>query len=291
MFSGSFVALITPFKDGRVDVEKLRNLVEFQIANGTNGLVPCGTTGETATMTEEEDELVIGTVVETAAGRVPVIAGTGSNDTRKAIQYTKNAERLGANGALVVAPYYNKPTQEGLYLHFKAIAESTGLPIIMYNIPGRTNVNMAPETIARLAEIKNIVGVKEASGNLEQVASVARLCGPSFDILSGDDTLTLPIMAIGGVGVISVVANIYPRPIADMCAAFLAGDIKRARELYFHVFDLCKAMFIETNPIPVKTAAGLMGMCSPELRLPLSPMAEGNVGKLREVLQRYNLGK
>ena len=291
MFSGSFVALITPFKDGKVDVERLRELVEFQIANGTNGLVPCGTTGETATMTEEEDELVIGTVVETAAGRVPVVAGTGSNDTRKSIQYTKNAQRLGSNGVLVVAPYYNKPTQEGLYLHFEAIAESTDLPIIMYNIPGRTNVNMAPETIARLAEIKNIVAVKEASGNLEQIASVAKLCGPDFDIFSGDDTLTLPIMAVGGVGVISVVANIYPRAVADMCSAFMAGDIKRARELYFHLFDLCKAMFIETNPIPVKTAAGLMGMCSPDLRLPMSPMAEGNVRKLREVLQKYGLVK
>ncbi|MBI2953342.1 MAG: 4-hydroxy-tetrahydrodipicolinate synthase [Chloroflexi bacterium] len=291
MFSGSYVALITPFKDGRVDVARLRELVEFQIANGTNGLVPCGTTGETATMTEEEDELVIGTVVEVAAGRVPVLAGTGSNDTRKAIQYTRNAERVGANGALVVAPYYNKPTQEGVYLHYKAIAESTDLPIVMYNIQGRTGINMAPETIARLAQIENIIGVKEASGNLEQIANVVKLCGPAFDVLSGDDTLTLPIMAVGGVGVISVVANIYPRPVADMCAAFLQGDLKRARERYFHLFGLCKAMFIETNPIPVKTAAALMGMCSPELRLPMSPMAEGNVRKLQEVLQEYKLVK
>ncbi len=291
MFSGSFVALITPFKDGKVDVAKLGALVEFQIANGTNGLVPCGTTGETATMTEAEDELVIGTVVEVAAGRVPVVAGAGSNDTAKAIQYTRNAQRLGANGVLVVAPYYNKPTQEGLYLHFKAIAASTDLPIVMYNIPGRTNVNMAPETIARLAQIDNIVGVKEASGNLEQIAAVVKLCGPDFDVLSGDDTLTLPILAVGGKGVISVVANIYPRPVADMCAAYLGGDVERARELYYHLFDLCKAMFIETNPIPVKTAASLMGMCSPELRLPMSPMAEGNARKLREALSTYGLLK
>lgn len=291
MFSGSYVALITPFKNGKVDVDKLRDLVEFQIASGTDGLVPCGTTGETATMTEEEDELVIGTVVEVAAGRVPVVAGTGSNDTRKAIQYTKAAKRLGANGALMVTPYYNKPTQEGLYQHFRAVAQETDIPIVLYNVPGRTSVNLLPETVARLSQIENIVGIKEASGNLEQISTVVKLCGRDFAVLSGDDALTLPILSVGGVGVISVVANILPGPVAEICRVYAQGDTKRAFELHHFLADLTKAMFLETNPIPVKTAAALMGLCSPDLRLPLCAMSDGNLRKLKEVLANYGLLK
>ncbi|MBI4322164.1 MAG: 4-hydroxy-tetrahydrodipicolinate synthase [Chloroflexi bacterium] len=289
MFNGSFVALITPFRDGRVDEKALRELVEFQIAGGTNGLVPCGTTGESATMTEAEDELVIKTVVETARGRVPVVAGTGSNDTRKAIEYTRMAQRVGADGALLVTPYYNKPTQEGLFLHFQAVARATGLPLILYNVPGRTSVNLLPDTVARLAQIENVVGIKEACGNVEQISTVVKLCGPDFAVLSGDDALTLPILAVGGVGVISVAANVAPKPVADLCAAFLSGDVKRAQELHYQLFDLFRAMFYETNPIPVKTAAGLMGLCSGEMRLPLCPMAEGNQRKLKEVLSVFGL--
>ena len=291
MFSGSFVALITPFRDGRVDVKELRALVEFQIANGTNGLVPCGTTGETATMNEQEDELVISTVIEATAGRVPVVAGTGSNDTRKAIQYTKMAQRLGADGALMVTPYYNKPTQEGLYLHYRAVAEETDIPIIPYNVPGRTSVNLLPETVARLSQIKNIVAIKEASGNLEQISSVVRLCGAGFNVLSGDDGLTLPVLSVGGAGVISVTANVLPGPVSEMCRAWTQGNTRRALEIHHYLADLTKALFLETNPIPVKTAAGLMGMCSGEMRLPLCPMSDANLRKLKEVLSAYGMLK
>lgn len=289
MFAGSFVALITPFKDGTVDVDKLRGLVEFQIKNGTDGLVPCGTTGESVTMEEEEDQLVVRTVIEVAAKRVPVIAGTGSNDTASAIEYTKAAQRLGADGALLVTPYYNKPTQEGLYRHYEAVAAQTDIPLVLYNVPGRTGVNLLPETVARLARLDNVVAIKEASGSMDQVSAIIQSCGPDFDVLSGDDSLTLPILALGGRGVISVVANIAPAPLAQMVAAFLAGDVQRARELHYRLFDLCRAMFIETNPIPVKTAAGLLGMCSPEMRLPLCAMADGNVTKLREALAAFGL--
>lgn len=289
MFAGSFVALITPFKDGTVDVDKLRGLVEFQIKNGTNGLVPCGTTGESVTMEEEEDQLVVRTVIEVAAKRVPVIAGTGSNDTASAIEYTKAAQRLGADGALLVTPYYNKPTQEGLYRHYEAVAAQTDIPLVLYNVPGRTSVNLLPETVARLARLDNVVAIKEASGSMDQVSAIIQSCGPDFDVLSGDDSLTLPILALGGRGVISVVANIAPAPLAQMVAAFLAGDVQQARELHYRLFDLCRAMFIETNPIPVKTAAGLLGMCSPEMRLPLCAMADGNVTKLREALAAFGL--
>ena len=289
MFAGSFVALITPFKDGKVDVQKLRGLVEFQITNGTNGLVPCGTTGESVTMEEEEDQLVIRTVIEVAAKRVPVIAGTGSNDTASAIAYTQAAQRLGADGALLVTPYYNKPTQEGLFRHYEAVAANTDIPLVLYNVPGRTGVNMLPETVARLARLDNVVAIKEASGSMDQVSAIVQSCGAGFDVLSGDDSLTLPLLALGGRGVISVVANIAPAPLARMVASFLAGDLRQARELHYLLFDLCRAMFIETNPIPVKTAAGLMGLCSPEMRLPLCPMAEANVKKLREAMAAFGL--
>ncbi len=285
MFSGSIVALITPFTNGKIDEGQLRKLVDFQIEGGTSVISPCGTTGEAVTMSDEEQEQVIRIVVDQAGQRVPVLAGTGSNNTAHCIHLSKAAQRAGANALLVVTPYYNRPTQEGQYQHYRAVAEAVDLPIVVYNVPSRTGSNTLPETLARLAKIKNIVGVKEASGNLDQVSAIRKLCGRDFDIFSGDDSLTMPIMAVGGNGVVSVLANVWPRPVADLVAAWLSGDSRRAQAIHLDIFDMCKAMFIETNPIPVKTAAGLMGLCSSEMRLPLWPMAEGNLPKLKEAMQ------
>jgi 4-hydroxy-tetrahydrodipicolinate synthase len=290
-FQGSLVALVTPFRDGKVDEPKIRELVEFHIANGTDGLIPCGTTGESPTLSHDEHKRVVEIVIQTARGRLPVIAGTGSNSTAEAIDLTAHAKKAGAAGALVVNPYYNKPTQEGLYRHFKAIAEAVDIPILVYNIQGRTAVNVETDTMARLAKIPNIVGVKEASGSLDQMTQVILACGPDFTVLSGDDTLTLPLMAVGGRGVVSVVANIVPREAADLTHAALEGDWKRARELFHRLFPLCRAMFIETNPIPVKEAMAMMGMIAPEFRLPLCRMADGNRERLRAVLQQFGLVK
>ena len=287
MFSGAFTALITPFRNGEVDVEALENLVEMQIQNGIHGLVPCGTTGESPTLSETEDRLVIETVVRTADGRVPVIAGTGSNNTESAIKYTKMAEDAGANGSLQVAPYYNKPTQEGLYRHFVTIAENTDLPIILYNIPGRTSVLIEPETIARLAEVPNIVGVKEATLSTGIAARIKYLCGEEFDVLSGDDPMTLPILALGGSGVIAVTSNIAPGAYSDMVNALLDGDFVRGRELHYQLLPLFEALFVQTNPIPVKTAASLLGLCSDEMRLPLIPMEGESLRNLEEALERH----
>ncbi|MFA5335329.1 MAG: 4-hydroxy-tetrahydrodipicolinate synthase [Candidatus Omnitrophota bacterium] len=289
MFEGSIVALVTPFKNGKVDEPKLRELVEFHIKNGTSGIVPCGTTGESATLTHEEHNSVIEVVIEAAKKRIKIIAGTGSNSTAEAIEMTRFAEKAGADAALLLSPYYNKPTQRGLYMHYKAIADSVKIPIIPYNIQSRTAVNIEPETFQKLAQIKNIVGVKESSGNLEQISRIKLLCGPDFEIISGDDALTLPIMAVGGVGVISVVANIVPRDVADLVAAFRKGDIKKAQELHYKLLPLVRAMFIETNPIPVKTAMELVGMLEPELRLPLCHMSEENLAKLAEAVKKYGL--
>lgn len=289
MFEGSIVALVTPFKNGKVDEAKLRELVEFHIKNGTSGIVPCGTTGESATLTHEEHNRVIEVVIEAAKKRIKVIAGTGSNSTAEAIDLTRYAEKAGADAALLLSPYYNKPTQRGLYMHYKAIADSVKIPIIPYNIQSRTAVNIEPETFQKLAQIKNIAGVKESSGNLEQISRIKMLCGPDFEIISGDDALTLPIMAVGGVGVISVVANIVPRDVADLVAAFRKGDIKKAQELHYKLLPLVRAMFIETNPIPVKTAMELVGMLEPELRLPLCHMSEENLAKLAEAVKKYGL--
>jgi 4-hydroxy-tetrahydrodipicolinate synthase len=289
MFEGSIVALVTPFKNGKVDEDKLAELVGFHIKNGTSGIVPCGTTGESATLTHEEHNRVIEVVIKAANRKVPVIAGTGSNSTAEAIDLTKFAEKAGADAALLLSPYYNKPTQRGLYMHYKAVADSVKIPIIPYNIQSRTAVNIEPETFQKLAQIKNIVGVKESSGNLEQISRIRYLCGPDFAILSGDDALTLPILAIGGVGVISVAANIVPRDVADLVAAFKKGDIKKAQELHYKLLPLIKALFIETNPIPVKTAMELVGMIEPELRLPLCHMSEENLAKLAEALKKYGL--
>ncbi len=288
MFSGAFTALVTPFRNGEVDVEALESLVEFQIENGIHGLVPCGTTGESPTLSESEDRLVIETVVRVSNGRVPVIAGTGSNNTESAIKYTKMAEDAGANGSLQVSPYYNKPTQEGLYRHFATIAENTGLPLVLYNIPGRTSVAIEPDTIARLAEdVPNIVGVKEATLSTGIAGEIKRLCGDEFDVLSGDDPMTLPIMALGGSGVIGVTSNIAPGIFSDMVNALMEGDFERGRNIHYQLLPLFKALFVQTNPIPVKTAASLLGLCSDEMRLPLVPMSGDALIDLEEALERH----
>ncbi len=284
MFSGCLVAMITPFRDGQVDEAALRGLVRFHLKNGTDGLVPCGTTGEAVTMTEEEQLRVVEIVVEEVNGRIPVIAGTGTNSTAKTIKMTKLMKKAGADGALIVTPYYNKPTQQGLYLHFEAVAKETDLPIVLYNVPGRTSVNMLPETVSRLAKIPSIVGIKEASGSMDQVSQIIESCRPDFAVLSGDDSVTLPLLALGGVGIISVVGNIAPAAMAELVRSFRAGNVARAREIHYQIFDLCRAMFIETNPIPVKTAAGILGLCSDDMRLPLSPMSEANRRKLEQAM-------
>lgn len=289
MFQGSMVALVTPFKDGRVDEPTLRELVEFQIKNGTDVLVPCGTTGESPTLTHDEHRRIIELTVEAANGRIAVVAGTGSNSTTEAIDLTRYAKQAGADGALLVLPYYNKPTQAGLIAHCRAVADAADLPLILYNIPGRTGVNMLPETLAALADHPYIVGMKEATGNLEQMTHDIILCGDKLSFLSGDDTLTLPLLAVGGRGVISVVANIVPRDVSDLVRAFLNGDWNRAREIHLKLFPLCQAMFCETNPIPVKTAMALLGMVGGELRLPLWPMSEMNLIKLKAAMRAYGL--
>jgi 4-hydroxy-tetrahydrodipicolinate synthase len=286
MFSGTFTALVTPFRNDVVDVEALEGMVEFQVQHGVSGLVPCGTTGETPAMSEAEDRVVVETVVRVAAGRVPVVAGTGSNSTDMAIKYTRMAQEAGADGSLQVAPYYNKPTQEGLYRHFATIAESTDLPLILYNIPGRTSVTISAETMARLAEIPNIVGVKDSTLSMNMISDVISLCGDEFDVLSGDDPMTLPLISLGGVGVISVASNVAPGAVSDMVKALLEGDWDRGRELHYELLPLFRALFIETNPIPVKTAASLLGLCSDEMRLPLIPMSGENLRVLQETMDR-----
>lgn len=283
------VALVTPFKDGKIDEKSLRDLVEWHISAGTDVLVPCGTTGESATLSHEEHDRVIRIVVEQAKKRVKVLAGAGSNATEEAIRLTREAKKSGADGALSITPYYNKPTQEGLYRHFKAIATAAGLPLVLYNVPSRTGVNMLPETVSRCAKIDNIVGIKEASGNLVQVLEILRQCGDNFDVISGEDALNFPIMACGGTGSISVTANVVPQEMAVLCDSFFAGDREKARFLHEKLLPLHEAMFFETNPIPVKTALGLMGKCSPEMRLPLCPMGEANLEKLKKVLKEHKI--
>ncbi|HJN02084.1 MAG TPA: 4-hydroxy-tetrahydrodipicolinate synthase [Nitrospinota bacterium] len=289
MFQGSFVALVTPFKNGKIDEDALKNLIEFQVANGTNGIVPCGTTGEAATLSIEEHNQVIDIAVGTVNGRIPVIAGTGSNSTKEAIKMTIHAKETGANAALLITPYYNKPTQEGLYQHFKKIAGDVDIPIIVYNVPGRTSVNMLPATTARLSEIKNIVGIKEASGSLQQVSETIKLCGENFSVISGDDANTLPIMAAGGKGVISVTANIAPDKIAALCKACLDENFSEARKLHYELLDLNIGMFIETSPGPVKTALFLMGKVTDEVRLPLASMNNSNLSTLKSLLKKSGL--
>ncbi len=292
MFKGSIVAIVTPFRDGIIDEKKLRALIEFQIKNGTSGIVPCGTTGESATLSFEEHDKVIEITIQQVNKRIPVIAGTGSNSTEEAIMLTKHAAKWGADASLQVSPYYNRPTQKGLYEHFKAVADSVEIPIMLYNIASRTGVNIEPETIAKLSnDCKNIAAVKEASGNLEQMARVKLLSRDKFDLLSGDDGLTLPVLSIGGTGVVSVVANIVPKDVAALVKEFEKGNIEKARQIYYKLLPLIKAMFIETNPIPVKTAMGLLGMCEPDLRLPLCAMLPENLEKLKKALKEYGLIK
>jgi 4-hydroxy-tetrahydrodipicolinate synthase len=289
MFEGSCVALVTPFKDGALDEKKLAELVEFQIAGGTSCLVPCGTTGESPALSHQEHGRVVELTVKFVRKRALVMAGTGSNSTREAAEMTRHAREAGADGALVVVPYYNKPTPRGLAEHFRAVARAASLPLVIYNIPSRTGVNMAPSSIIELARSeKTIVGVKEASGNLDQASEIAAAL-PDFDVLSGDDSLTLPILSVGGKGVISVLANIAPRDVADLCAAWKAGDPARARALHAKMFPLVKALFLETNPIPLKTAMEWLGLCSSEMRLPLAPMEKPAAEKLEKALRAYGL--
>jgi 4-hydroxy-tetrahydrodipicolinate synthase len=289
MIQGAIVAMVTPFRNGKVDEEALRRLIEEQIMAGTDGIVPCGTTGESTTLSHEEHDRVIEITIDAVKKRVPVIAGTGSNSTAEALRLTKHAWEAGADAALIVCPYYNKPTQEGLYLHYRTVAEEVPIPIIVYNIQGRTGVNMATETLSRLAKIPNIVGVKEASGSLKQMDDVIHLCGPDFTVLSGDDIFTLALLAIGGKGVISVISNVVPGDMAGMVDAFAAGDLEKARQLHYRMSPLIEALFIETNPIPVKAALAMMGKIEYELRLPLCKMAEKNAAALKKVMQDYGL--
>jgi 4-hydroxy-tetrahydrodipicolinate synthase len=289
MFKGSLIPIVTPFKEGKIDEEGFRDLIEFHITNGTDAIVPCGTTGESATLTHVEHEQLIDLSIEAANHRVPVIAGTGSNSTAEAIKLTAYAKKTGADGALLITPYYNKPTQEGLYNHYKAIAEETDLPLVLYNVPSRTGVNMLPETVARLSEMPTIVGIKEATGSLRQICDIIHLCGEKCSVFSGDDFTNYPILAVGGKGVISVTANIMPDKIAAMYDAFESGNFDKSRELHYQLLELHNSLFLETNPIPVKTALSLMGKISPEMRPPLSPMSPGNLEILKKVMAKYKL--
>jgi 4-hydroxy-tetrahydrodipicolinate synthase len=291
MFKGALTALVTPFtRDEKLDESALKNLIAFQIKNKIDGLVPCGTTGESPTLDYEEHEKVIEIVIDAANGKVPVIAGTGSNSTREAVEMTKKAADAGVDGSLQVCPYYNKPTQEGLFRHFSAIASSVDIPIIIYNIKGRTGINMETSTLARLAkEYSNIVGVKEASGDLDQMKDVLKTLPKGFDVLSGDDNMTYPLMVEGGKGVISVVSNIIPKEIHEFTQYALNGNLKKAEEMHNKFMPLFKAMFIETNPIPVKTALAMKGMMEESFRLPLCEMMPENREKLRQVLKEFKL--
>ncbi len=289
-FRGAFVAVVTPFIDGKLDEEGLKNLIEFHIENGTHGIVPCGTTGESATMSHAEHHRVVELTVQTVKGRVPVLAGTGSNSTSESIELTKHAKAAGANGALMITPYYNRPSQEGLYQHFKAVAEAVDIPIILYNVPSRTSINMLPQTVARCAAIANIVGIKEATGNLNQISEVIALCPKDFAVLSGDDFTSMATVMIGGTGVISVTSNVAPKDMASMIAAALAGNVEKAKELHYKLFPLMQAMFLDTNPVPAKTALQLMGKIkSGAVRLPLYKMNDETTGKLKKVLSNCGL--
>jgi len=289
MFHGSIVAIVTPFRKGKIDEKAFGELIEFHLRSGTHGIVPCGTTGESATLSHEEHKRVIELAVKMAGGRIPVIAGTGSNSTEEAIAFTRHAKEVGADGALLITPYYNKPTQEGLYQHYKAIAKAVDLPLVLYNIPGRTGVNMLPATVARLMEFDNIIGIKEGTGSLQQISDLVQLCGDRLVILSGDDFTALPTMAVGGKGVISVTANIAPADMAQMIEAAERGDYGRAKKLHDQLYPLHQVMFVETNPIPVKAALALMGKCADEVRLPLWRMSEENLKKLKAALKQYGL--
>jgi len=289
MFKGVFVAIVTPFKNGKIDEEALRGLIDFQIAGGVDGIVPCGTTGESATLNHEEHDQVIRIAVDACKGKASVLAGTGSNSTQEAIQLSRNAKNAGADGLLQITPYYNKPNQEGLYHHFSSIADAVDLPIVLYNVPSRTSVNMVPETVVRLAKIKNIVGTKEASGSLQAISKIIHNCGKDFTVLSGDDPLLWPILAIGGKGVISVTANILPAKVAALCKAAAIGDIAEARSLHYELMDINDSLFIDTNPIPVKAALHLMGKIENELRGPLIELSKDTLEGLKKAMACHGL--
>ncbi len=290
-FYGAFTALVTPFTSKGIDVPAYKKLIEWQIAQGIHGLVPCGTTGESPTLSPQEHSKVIEICVQKVAKRVPVIAGAGSNSTSEAVHMTKHAAKAGADAVLVVTPYYNKPTNKGIYLHYKAVSESANIPIILYNVAGRTGKNIEPDLMAKLAGIKNIIGVKEASGNLEQMKKIRELCPKNFLLISGDDALTLPILSMGGVGIISVASNIVPKDVSEFVNVFNKGDVKKADAINAKLLRLVEALFIETNPIPVKTAASLMGLCSAVMRLPMCAMEDANLAKLKQALKTYGLIK
>jgi 4-hydroxy-tetrahydrodipicolinate synthase len=289
MFTGSLVAIVTPFRKGKLDERALGELIDWQIANGTHGIVPCGTTGESATLSHAEHERVVAFTVEVVGRRVPVIAGTGSNSTDEAIALTQHAKQAGADAALLITPYYNKPTQEGLFRHYKAVAEAVDFPLVLYNIPARTGVNMTPATVARLSAIKTIVAIKEGSGSVQQASEIVQLCDDRMILLAGDDALTLPMMAVGGKGVITVTANIAPSDMARMVTAFAANRVEEARQLHHKLSPLFAALFLETNPIPVKEALAMMGKIDGELRLPLCPMAADARDKLSHAMKDYGL--
>ena len=289
MFEGIHTALITPFRQGCVDEDALRAHVERQIEAGIDGLVPCGSTGESATLSHVEHRQVVEIVIDAAAGRVPVIAGTGSNSTREAIEFTAHARDAGAEGALLLSPYYNKPTQDGIYAHYATIAQETGLPLVVYNVPGRTASNIAPDTLARLAHLPGIVAVKEASGDLDQMAHVIAKSPPDFAVLSGDDSLTLPLLAIGGKGLISTSSNVAPRQVADLVRRFSSGDIAGAQSRHYELLPLFDVLFCETNPIPLKAALALQGFIGDEIRLPLTPITDANRERLAVVLKDLGL--
>ena len=289
MFKGVFVAIVTPFKNGKIDEEALRGLIDFQIAGGVDGIVPCGTTGESATLNHEEHDQVIRIAVDACKGKASVLAGTGSNSTQEAIQLSRNAKNAGADGLLQITPYYNKPNQEGLYHHFSSIADAVDLPIVLYNVPSRTSVNMVPETVVRLAKTENIVGIKEASGSLQAISKIIDNCGRDFTVLSGDDPLLWPILAIGGKGVISVTANILPAKVAALCKAAAIGDIAEARSLHYELMDINDSLFIDTNPIPVKAALHLMGKIENELRGPLIELSKDTLERLKKAMACHGL--
>ncbi len=289
-FKGAFTALVTPFKNNKVDEEAYRSLIEWQLEQGIDGVVPCGTTGESATLSHEEHKQVIAICVDQVKGRVPVIAGAGSNCTSEAMELTRYAKEAGADAALLITPYYNKPTPNGVVEHFKAIASHVSIPFFIYNVPGRTSLNVLPDTVARIfKEIPEAIGIKEATGNLKQVSEVVEECGPDFIVLSGDDFTVLPLMSVGGHGVISVVSNIVPAMMHSLCRAYSEEKTDEARKWHFEMAPLCRAMFFETNPIPVKTSLALMNRIKPEFRLPLVPMLPENEQKLKTVLSSKGL--
>lgn len=290
MYKGSYVAIVTPFKENNLDEDGLRRNIRFLVGKGSSGIVACATTGESPSLSDDEFERVIKIAVEETKDNVPVIAGAGTNSTTKTVKFVHKAEEFGAQGVLVVTPYYNKPTQKGLYQHYRKISEESSIPIIVYNVPSRTGCNIMPETVGRLAEdCKNIVGIKEASGSLDQVSEIQRLCGDEFDILSGDDSLTFPMLAIGGKGVISVVANILPNEVALLCKSFFEGNVKQTRDIHLKLFPVIKALFIETNPIPIKKAMELMGMPAGKPRLPLAEMSQENTVVLKKKLIEFGI--